>query len=77
MAQHEVGCGLADFGAVDHQAKMFGLGMRALFLQAMGQCCAQTDRVAALTIFNTCLHAHIHFASPLCLFAVYLRHGTR
>jgi hypothetical protein len=55
-AQHKVGAGLADFSAVDHQAKVGRFGVPPAGFQTMVHRLAQTDAVAGQAIVDTLLH---------------------
>ncbi len=55
-AQHEVGADGADLRAVEHQAEMVWLDVRAAHFQAMGGQVAQTRRVTGLAIIDALLH---------------------
>ncbi|HTJ54879.1 MAG TPA: hypothetical protein VL380_05635, partial [Nitrosospira sp.] len=56
-AQHEIGRGLADLGAVHHQPEMVGLDVLATRLQAMVHRFMQTGLMASIT----CVYARLHF----------------
>jgi hypothetical protein len=55
-AQHEIGGGLTDLGAVHHEAEMGGFDMLAACFQAMVHGLLQAHTVAAVAGLDTRLH---------------------
>jgi hypothetical protein len=58
IAQHEIGAGLADLGAVGEQADVMRLRKPATLIKTVSQR-LQTDAVTATALFYALLHAAI------------------
>lgn len=58
--QHEVGGGLTDFRAGDHQPEVVWLGVLAALLQAVVHRRLETDPVAVQTLIYTFFQLRIH-----------------
>jgi hypothetical protein len=56
FAQHEVGCGDAHIGAIEHQPEMLRPDMLAARFKAVRGCHAETDGVAFQAIVDAGLH---------------------
>jgi hypothetical protein len=65
LDQHEVGAGPADFGAGHHQAKMRGLDVLALGLEAVAHGHAAAGLIAAQAFLDAALHIVRHLMHRL------------